>query len=59
MDRLNKELKVVLADPTLQKKMLAAGAIARYQDGATMKARLASDFARWSKIANDKNISSQ
>ena len=37
----------------------AAGAIARYQDSATMKARLASDFARWSKIANDKGISAQ
>ena len=59
VDRLNQELKVVLADPALQKKMLAAGAIARYQDSATMKARLASDFARWSKIANDKGISAQ
>jgi tripartite-type tricarboxylate transporter receptor subunit TctC len=59
VDRLNKELKVVLADPALQHKMQAAGAIARYQDGATMKARLANDFARWSKIANDKGISAQ
>lgn len=59
IDRLNQELKVVLADPILQKKMLAAGAIASYQDGATMKARLASDYARWGKIVTDKGISAQ
>lgn len=59
VDRLNQELKVALADPALQKKMLAAGAIVRYQDGATMKARLAHDYARWSKIASDKGISAQ
>lgn len=59
VDRLNQELKAALADPALQKKMLAAGAIVRYQDGATMKARLAHDYARWSKIASDKGISAQ
>ena len=59
VQRLNQELKLILAEPELQKKMLAAGAIATYQDGAAMKARLNADFTRWSKIAKDKNISSQ
>ena len=56
VQRLNQELKLILAEPELQKKMLAAGAIATYQDGAAMKARLNADFTRWSKIAKDKNI---
>ena len=59
IQRLNHELRLILAEPELQKKMLAAGAIATYQDGAAMKARLNADYTRWSKIAKDKNISSQ
>ncbi len=57
VDRLNKELKGILADAELQKKMIGAGAVASYQNGETMRKRLLSDYDRWSKIAKDKNIS--
>lgn len=57
VDRLNAELKVILADPELQKKLIGAGAVASYQDAETMRKRLAADYTRWSKIAKDKNIS--
>lgn len=57
VERLNKELKIILAEPELQKKMQAAGAVATYQDGTAMQKRLVSDYDRWSKIAKDKNIS--
>ena len=57
VERLNKELKVILADPELQQKMLAAGAVASYQNSETMRKRLAADYTRWSKIAQDKGIS--
>ncbi|NMM75815.1 ABC transporter substrate-binding protein [Acidovorax sp. SRB_14] len=57
VDRLNKELKVIMADPELQQKMIGAGAVANYQTGETMRKRLLSDYDRWSKIAKDKNIS--
>ncbi|MEG0223928.1 MAG: tripartite tricarboxylate transporter substrate binding protein [Comamonas sp.] len=57
IDRLNAELKVILADPELQKKLIGAGAVASYQDAETMRKRLAADYTRWSKIAKDKNIS--
>lgn len=55
--RLNKELAAIMADPDVQQRLLGAGAIAAYAPGATMQKRLLADYARWSRIATEKNIS--
>lgn len=57
IERLNSELRIILADPEVQQKVLAVGAVVSYQDAAAMKARFEGDYARWSKIAQDKGIS--
>lgn len=56
VDRLGKELQVVLADKEVQAKMLAAGTIAAYQPPQQMANRMQSDFDRWGKVIRDNGI---
>lgn len=44
-------------DKELQQKLLTAGAIASFQDGKQMQARLNKDYERWSAIVKAKGIS--
>lgn len=55
--RINKELAVIMAEPEVRRQLENAGAIAAYATGATMQKRLQADYARWSRIAVEKNIS--
>ncbi len=55
-DRINRELETLLADPELQKRMVKLGALATYQPAAEMTKRLAAEYERWNKVANDINI---
>ena len=56
--RINKELADILAkDKDVQDKLVHAGAIAAYQPAEAMRKRLSADAARWTKVAQDKNIS--
>ncbi|WP_284334799.1 Bug family tripartite tricarboxylate transporter substrate binding protein [Comamonas sp. NoAH] len=58
VDRLAQETKsIISSDKELQQKLLNAGAIAAFQDGKQMHARLVADYARWSHIVNTKGIS--
>ena len=58
LDRIASETRDIVAkDKELQQKLLTAGAIASFQDGKQMQARLNKDFDRWSAIVKAKGIS--
>ena len=48
---------IVSNDKALQQKLVSAGAIASFQDGKAMQARLDKDYDRWSAIVKAKGIS--
>lgn len=58
VDRLNKELRTVLADKEVQAKLLGAGTISAYASPEAMKKRMQSDFDRWGKVIRDNGIKS-
>lgn len=57
--RLSDELKQVLADAEVQKKLEAAGAYAAWQPPQQMAARMQADFDRWGKVIRNNNITIQ
>ncbi|CAG2149089.1 Bug family tripartite tricarboxylate transporter substrate binding protein [Cupriavidus plantarum] len=58
VDRLTSETRdIVTTDKELQQKLVTAGAIASFQDGKQMQARLNKDYDRWSAIVKAKGIS--
>lgn len=58
VDRIATETRdIVTKDKELQQKLVAAGAIASFQDGKQMQARLNKDYDRWSAIVKAKGIS--
>ncbi|TWG88665.1 tripartite-type tricarboxylate transporter receptor subunit TctC [Cupriavidus gilardii J11] len=58
VDRIANETRDILSkDKELQQKLVTAGAIASFQDGKTMQARLNKDYDRWSAIVKAKGIS--
>jgi tripartite-type tricarboxylate transporter receptor subunit TctC len=58
VERLNKELQVVLADKEVQAKLLGAGTISAYASPEKMKSRMQGDFERWGKVIRDNGIKS-
>lgn len=58
VDRIASETRDIIGkDKELQQKLVTAGAIASFQDGKQMQARLNKDYDRWSAIVKAKNIS--
>lgn len=58
LERIASETRDIVAkDKELQQKLLTAGAIASFQDGKQMQARLNKDYERWSAIVKAKGIS--
>ncbi|MCT9127086.1 tripartite tricarboxylate transporter substrate binding protein [Cupriavidus gilardii] len=58
VDRIASETREILSnDKELQQKLVTAGAIASFQDGKQMQARLNKDYDRWSAIVKAKGIS--
>ena len=57
--RLNKELKIILNEKDTKDRIEKIGALAVYQSPEKMKERLVSEYARWNKVASEKNISAQ
>ncbi|MFJ5382985.1 tripartite tricarboxylate transporter substrate binding protein [Cupriavidus sp. CER94] len=58
VDRIASETRDILGkDTELQQKLVSAGAIASFQDGRQMQARLNKDYDRWSAIVKAKGIS--
>ena len=54
--RIDKEVADILADKSVQEKMLTAGAIANYQSADHMAARLKGDYDKWGRVIRDKSI---
>ena len=59
VDRVSKEVSLILADKAVQEKLLNAGAIANYQAPQQMTARIANDYSKWGKVIRDKGLSEQ
>lgn len=57
--RLDKELKIILNEKDTKDRIEKIGALAVYQSPEKMKERLVSEYARWNKVASEKNISAQ
>ncbi|MBY4897166.1 tripartite tricarboxylate transporter substrate binding protein [Cupriavidus sp. AU9028] len=58
VDRIARETRhIITNDKDLQQKLVGAGAIAAFQDGKQMQARLNKDYDRWSAIVKAKGIS--
>ena len=57
--RLDKELKIILAEKDTRERMEKIGALAAYQSPEQMKTRLVEEYNRWNKVATEKNITAQ
>lgn len=56
VERLDRELSEILADPALQEQMKQVGALPAYEPKAQMEARLQSEYDRWNTVAHDVDI---
>jgi tripartite-type tricarboxylate transporter receptor subunit TctC len=56
MDRLNKVLAEVLADPQVAEKLRVFGNQPKPSTGDAFKARVASDITKWTKLVADAHI---
>ncbi len=54
--RIDKEVGEILADKSVQERLLTAGAIANYQSADRMAARLKNDYDKWGRVIRDKAI---
>ena len=59
VERLSREVGAVLADKTVQDKLLGAGAIANYQASSQMALRVRGDYDKWGKVIRDKGLGEQ
>ena len=59
VERLNAELKAVLADPAVREKLLNAGCQPMYSTPARMQELLLSDYAKWGKVIQDRKIKAE
>lgn len=59
VDRLNKELKEILAQKDVQDRILGAGAIGRYQSAAELHKRLTDDYVQWGKVVREKGMAAE
>lgn len=55
--RLSEVLRQTLADPTVQKRLEAAGAFPAFQTPEQTGARIRGDYEKWGKVIRDKGIS--
>lgn len=56
IDRINKEVSVILADKAVQDRMLNAGAIANYMPADKFAVRVATDYDKWGKVIRAKGL---
>lgn len=56
VERLNKEVKEILAQPDVQQRILGAGAIAKFLPADQLQKSLEADYAKWSKVVKDKRM---
>lgn len=54
--RIDKEVGEILADKSVQEKLLTAGAIANHQSADLMAVRIKTDYEKWGRVIRDKAI---
>ncbi len=59
VDRLNSEMKEVLADETIKNKLIAAGSTAAYSEPARLQQQIDHDLTFWGKIIKEKGLTAQ
>lgn len=59
VERLNKEIKEILAQKSVQDRILGAGAIAHFMPAAQLQQSLATDYAKWSKVVREKGMAAE
>ncbi|MGE8685589.1 MAG: Bug family tripartite tricarboxylate transporter substrate binding protein [Achromobacter sp.] len=59
VDRLNRELEAILADPAIQEKLISAGTIAHFEPAAAMGQRISDDYRKWGELARDKGMTAE
>jgi tripartite-type tricarboxylate transporter receptor subunit TctC len=59
VNRLNKTVRELLASPDVQKKLTLAGSAATPSTPAEMRAKVATEYARWNKIIDAAKIDRQ
>ncbi|OZI25146.1 Bug family tripartite tricarboxylate transporter substrate binding protein [Bordetella genomosp. 7] len=59
IDRLDRELQAILADPDVQQKLLNAGTIAHFEPAPAMAGRIASDYQKWGALAREKGMTAE
>ncbi|MBB2777188.1 UNVERIFIED_ORG: tripartite-type tricarboxylate transporter receptor subunit TctC [Comamonas terrigena] len=59
VERLNKELKEILSQKSVQDRILGAGAIARFLPAAQLQQSLTTDYAKWSKVVREKGMAAE
>lgn len=57
--RLNRELRVILAEPEIQQKLISAGTIAHFEPAPEMAQRISSDYQKWGALARDKGMTAE
>ena len=56
IERVSKEVEGILQDADVQKRLLAAGAIAHYEPPQDMAKRIANDLQVWGQVVRDNEI---
>lgn len=56
IDRLNGELKKILAKPEVKASLLNQGAIATWTTPADARARVSAEVARWTKVIDEAGV---
>ncbi|MFT3803358.1 MAG: tripartite tricarboxylate transporter substrate binding protein [Burkholderiaceae bacterium] len=59
VERLNSEMKHVLADETVKNKLIAAGSTAAYSEPAGLQQQIDHDLEFWGKIVKEKGLAAQ
>ncbi|MVW71187.1 tripartite tricarboxylate transporter substrate binding protein [Bordetella sp. 15P40C-2] len=59
IDKLNKELKEVLASPQVQKTLTEQGALAKHTSPDEFGKMIDADMAKWGKVVKDANVTLQ
>lgn len=57
MERLDAELRLILAEKDTRERLQNIGALSAYQPPGAMKRRMAAEFERWNKVATERGIS--
>ena len=58
VDRVDHELKDILADKDVQEKLITVGTIAHFEAAPDMARRVASDYRKWGTLVQEKHIGS-